>query len=142
MGKVEAGRVEVDLTEDHEAAQAPASDANVIVEDGPGGGKKTLPERAELMPDGSVRLKMLKPVALTIKGANGKTREETYSELVFNELSGADMRLIMQASDERKPIVGFARATGINMSVMGALFDKMGTRDINAASACISFLSE
>jgi hypothetical protein len=136
------GKVEVDLSDEEQAGQAPATDAKVIVEDGPGGGKKTLPDRAELLPDGSVRLQMLRPVPLTIKGANGKTREETYSELVFNELSGADMRMILQASAERQPIVGFARATGISMAVMSALFDKMGTRDINAASACISFLSE
>jgi hypothetical protein len=141
MGRIETGKVEVDLTQDEQGAAPEAASEAVIIEDRPEG-KKTLPERAQLLADGSVRLPLLKPVPLTIKGSNGKTREEVYSDLVFRELNGADMRMVMQASPERQPIVGFARATGISMAVMTALFDKMGTRDINAASACISFLSE
>lgn len=135
----------VDLTEADatgaDGAQREAGSEPVVIETAESG-KASLPDRAEMLPDGTVRLKLSRVVALTIKAANGMTREETFSELVFRELNGSDMRALLQAPPERQPVIGFSRSTGINIAIMTALFDKMSVRDINAASACISFLAE
>lgn len=99
-----------------------------------------LPERAVDNGDGTITLTLIKPVSLTIKGADGKTREERYEALVFHELVGADMRKIMQAPEQRRVDAMLAAALRMPQVTAGALFDRMGRRDIEAATSVATFL--
>lgn len=136
----------IDDGEDATAAAAP-SDTPVVVVEGENGdelGGGELPARAVLNDDGSVTLALVKPIVLRIKSsANGKEREETYRELVFHELTGLDLRLAAQESDDMKrTIVTMARATRMTTIRMNVLFDRLAQRDVKGATDVIAYFQE
>lgn len=115
--------------------------AAVIVDDDAEEKKTKLPARAIRNDDGTITLPLLAAVTLTVKNARG-TKEESYSDLVFHEMTGLDLRLISQAPAEKQTIVAMARATRISTQRMDALFDRLKAKDVTAAAAVISFLQE
>ena len=135
-----------------EDGEDPATDAGlpdvavVVVEDESGdeSTRPELPVRAVLNGDGSVTLVLVKPVVLRIKSsAGGKEREETYRELVFHELTGLDLRLAAQETDDMKrTIVTMARATRMTTVRMNVLFDRLAQRDVKGATDIISYFQE
>ncbi len=145
MSEKSANTIVIDETEDpgHGVGGRTAAEirAAVVVEDE--GEEKTtkLPARAIRNDDGTVTLPLLAPVTLTIKTGRGSS-DETYSELVFHEMTGADLRLIAQAKPEMQTIVALARATRISTPRMNGLFDLLKAKDVTAAAAVISFLQE
>lgn len=128
----------VDESDDEGQARGPA----VVVEDDEQPKAGQLPARATLNDDGSVTLALVKPVTLTIrKGENEK--QETYAELTFRELTGADLRVVAQEKDEMKrTILTLARATGMSSVRMNVLFDRLAQRDVGGATAVISYFQE
>lgn len=129
----------VDESDTDEPRRGPAV---VIEEDGEQPKAGQLPARATLNDDGSVTLALVKPVTLTIrKGENEK--QETYAELTFRELTGADLRVVAQEKDEMKrTILTLARATGMSSVRMNVLFDRLAQRDVGGATAVISYFQE
>ena len=121
-----------------------ATDAIVIeTEDGEDLGKAELPDRATLNDDGSVTLKLVKPVTLRIKTGSGKERDEVYESLAFHELTGLDIRLASQESDEiKRTIVFLARATRMSVARMNVLFDRLSSRDVKGATDVIAYFQE
>lgn len=104
--------------------------------------KAKLPARATLNDDGTVTLRLVKPAALTVS-KQGKERQETYTELTFRELTGADLRLVTLEKDEMKrTILTLARATGMSSVRMNVLFDKLPQRDVAGATAVIAYFQE
>jgi hypothetical protein len=103
--------------------------------------KAVLPARAVLNDDGTVTLALVRKVPLTIR-SGGKERHEVYSELVFHELSGLDLRLIAQTGEAMQTVTTLARATRMPVVRMNILFDHLSSRDVKAASEIITFLSE
>lgn len=101
-----------------------------------------LPARAVRNDDGSYTLPLLKPVELKIMKGGSLVRTERVAELRLRELNGADMRMVMQASAEMQAVTTLARAADIPTQKMTVIFDRMGARDIAAATAIVSFLSE
>lgn len=137
------------VIEDAEDAMSDAGlpDAAVVVvedENGDGSSRPELPARATVNDDGSVTLALVKPVVLRIKSsAGGKEREETYRELVFHELTGLDLRLAAQETDDMKrTIVTMARATRMPTVRMNVLFDRLAQRDVKGATDIISYFQE
>lgn len=131
--------LKVDLTRAEAVDEAAVS--LPVVEDGDQKSTR-LPDRAVLNDDGSVTLPLKREIPLSIKGSDGRTREDVFTTLTFHELLGADMRLILQAAADKQPVVTFARSTRLSQAVMTALFDKLSLKDINDGSAIVSFLSE
>lgn len=119
-------------------------DGAVIEEGGEEAASKAakLPARAVRNDDGSYTLPLLKPVELKIKKSGVVIRTENVDELRLRELTGADMRIILQASADMQPVTTLARAADIATQRMVVIFDNMGARDIAAATAIVSFLSE
>lgn len=117
--------------------------ANIVIEeDAEGDPKKTkLPTRAVRNDNGSVTLPLVKAVGFTVKSSTGSRREEV-KELTFHELTGADLRIMAQQSEDMKPVVAFARSTRIATNRMAVIFDQLGSRDVKAGGDIISFLSE
>jgi hypothetical protein len=115
--------------------------AAIVVEgeDGEEAASAALPKRAVLNGDGTVTLSLLKPVTLTIR-TGGKEKQETYKELVFRELTGADVRLVTQEQDEmRRTIMALARSTGMTSIRMNVLFDRLSQRDVKGATEVIAY---
>ena len=113
---------------------------NLVEDEEPG--KKGLPARAVLNADGTVTLQLVKPVVLTIS-KGGQERSETFAELTFRELTGADLRVVAQEKDDmRRTIMTLARATGTSSVVMNVLFDRMAQRDVAGATEVISYFQE
>ncbi len=133
-----------DAVVDESDADEPRRGPAVVVEAEDGEQPKAgqLPARATLNDDGSVTLALVKPVTLTIrKGENEK--QETYAELTFRELTGADLRVVAQEKDEMKrTILTLARATGMSSVRMNVLFDRLAQRDVGGATAVISYFQE
>lgn len=128
-----------DVVED--ANEALSLSGAVVVEDEEPG-KKGLPARATLNADGTVTLQLVKPVVLTIS-KGGQERSETFSELTFRELTGADLRVVAQEKDDmRRTIMTLARATGTTSVVMNVLFDRMAQRDVAGATEVIGYFQE
>ncbi len=96
-----------------------------------------LPDRATQNNDGSVTLPLLYPQKLTIRKA-GKERTETYSELTFHRLTGADQRAISATSDDTVNVVAFARSTRTSQAIMNVLYDRLDAADITAAAQVLS----
>lgn len=124
-----------------ETANAVLPEAVVIeTEDGEDLGKAELPDRATLNDDGSVTLKLVKAVTLRIKTGAGKERDEVYDALTFHELTGLDIRLASQESDEiKRTIVFLARATRMSTARMNVLFDRLSSRDVKGATDVVSY---
>lgn len=113
----------------------------VVDEDAALGGE--LPAHAVRNDNGTVTLTLRKPVTLTIRNSRGGERSETYAELTFRDLNGADFRAIGAAAPAAQQVVTLARSTGIREAVMNALFDKMTGADIIDAGQCaLSFLPD
>lgn len=130
-----------DLVDDDETEE-PRQSAVIVEDDDELERKPTLPARATLNADGTVTLKLVKPITLTISKA-GKERQETCAELTFRELTGADLRIVAQEKDEMKrTILTLARATGMSSPRMNVLFDRMAQRDVGGATAVISYFQE
>lgn len=133
-------RVNIDLDEDQAGTSTVAGDvqvtggevaatADVIDEDV--NELDRLPAHAKTNADGSVTLPLLYPRELQIR-KDGKIRVDTYAQLVFHRLTGADQRAIAAARDDMMSVVAFARSTRLSQAVMNALFDKMDAADIAA----------
>ncbi len=132
----------IDESEDEPAgATTAAAGAAVVVEDGSEEKATKLPARAVPNGDGTVTLALLAPVTLTVKTGRGSS-EEVYAELTFHELTGRDLRQIAQAKADMQTVVALACATRISVARMNALFDLLKQKDVTAAAAVISFLSE
>jgi len=132
----------IDDSEDGTAGvAATAAGAAIVVEDGSEEKAAKLPARAVLNDDGTVTLTLLAPVTLTVKTGRGAS-EEVYAELTFHELTGKDLRQIAQAKADMQTVVALACATRISVPRMNALFDLLKQKDVTAAAAVISFLSE
>lgn len=131
------------VVEDDEGDQAARGPTVVVeAEDGeePKAGK--LPARATLNDDGTVTLALVKPVTLTIRKGESE-KQETYGELTFRELTGADLRLVALEKDEMKrTILTLARATGMTSIRMNVLFDRLAQRDVGGATAVIAYFQE
>lgn len=93
-----------------------------------------LPEGATQNADGTVTLRLQKPVRVKIKKATGEIREETYSSLTLRPFTGADLRAIQSTPAEMQNIVTFSRAAGIREVVMNSLYDRMNATDIIKAA--------
>lgn len=120
-------------------------DQPVLIEDEAEGEvkQKKLPARAIRNDDGTVTLPLLKPVTIGFKSSTtAKVRQETTSELTFHELTGADLRIVMQQTPDMQPVALLARSARIAINRMTPLFDRMAQRDISAATDIVSFLSE
>ena len=107
----------------------------VVDEDAELGGG--LPVRAILNRDGTVTLPLREAVPLTVRSATHGERTQTYDKLTFRRMRGADIRAVTAASDDSRPVVLMARATGISPMVMNALFDRMDGADIMDAQECV-----
>ncbi|MEP9350567.1 phage tail assembly protein [Xanthobacter sp. KR7-225] len=133
--------IDLDETKAGAAATAPAA---VVVDDDPGlvvdeeqdlvGG---LPARAVRNGDGTVTLPLRFPVALTVRSSTGATRTESYAELTFHRLTGADIRALQSASKESQPALLLARSSRTREAVMNAVFDRMDAADIADASKVV-----
>lgn len=138
--------VTVDMTDVvDETGKSGAQDASVEVVEGVAEReekKAVLPARARHNGDGTITLPLLKPVTINIKGADQRVRSETYAELTFHELTGADLRATAQAKPDMQGITAFACSTKTPVSLMRAVFDAMSSRDVKAGSDILSFLSE
>lgn len=96
-----------------------------------------LPARAVRNADGTVTLPLRYPVALTVRSSAGATRTETYAELTFHRLTGADIRALQSASKESQPALLLARSSRTREAVMSAVFDRMDAADIADASLVV-----
>lgn len=129
--------------EESDAGQAVDLGAGIVDEGADDASKKAkLPERAIRSEDGSITLPLLRPVEIKFTKNGQVTRSETVESLRLRELNGADMRIVLQASSDMQPVVTLARAADMTTQKMTVIFDRLGARDIAAATAIVSFLSE
>ncbi|WP_439596457.1 hypothetical protein [Falsiroseomonas sp.] len=133
------GRVVVDITEDVHApqTQAPASAAGAVpvLDDDP----DAIPARAEVLPDGTVRLPLLFPVTLRYRQTHrDAVREEPVDALTFHRLNGADLRAVAAATPEAQTMVALARSARIPERRFGLMFDQMDAADIGDAQRCVA----
>lgn len=96
-----------------------------------------LPSGTTRNADGSVTLKLQPPVSIQIRDASGQVRTDTYDELVFNPLNGADLRAIYATKPDMYSVMCFARSTRIKVQVMNALYDKLNAADIIKGSSIL-----
>lgn len=144
MTKLSISQRAPDAVVEEDDGEQPALGPAVVVESDDGGEPKAgqLPARATLNDDGSVTLALVKPVTLTIRKGDSE-KQETYAELTFRELTGADLRLVAQEKDEMKrTILTLARATGMTSIRMNVLFDRLAQRDVGGATAVIAYFQE
>lgn len=99
-----------------------------------------LPERAVQNDDGTVTLPLRRPVTLSVRNAAGKVTETVYSELVFNELFGSDMRAITSAKEDARVDVLLSRSLKIPQAVARALFDQLTRKDAEDVVSVAGFL--
>lgn len=131
------------IVDEDETEELRQTSAVVVEDDGAEEGLAgKLPPRAVLNDDGSVTLPLTKPVTLTIRKGD-KDTPETYTNLVFHELTGADMRLVTQEKDEMKQtVMTLARSTRMSSVRMNVLFDRLSQRDIKGATDIIKYFQE
>ncbi|MFC5423587.1 hypothetical protein ACFPOB_29020 [Bosea eneae] len=144
MSKLSISQRAPDAIVEEDDGEQPARGPAVVVESDDDGEPKAgqLPARATLNDDGSVTLALVKPVTLTIRKGDSE-KQETYAELTFRELTGADLRLVAQEKDEMKrTILTLARATGMTSIRMNVLFDRLAQRDVGGATAVIAYFQE
>lgn len=131
----EADDAVVVLDEDGGPAGTRGDDVGVPVlreDKEPAGG---LPKGAKELDDGRVRLPLLYPVTLRYKKpGSDAVREETYGELVFGRLHGADVEAIAASGSSAFLVTGIARSTRMHVAKMKLVFAQMDARDINAAA--------
>lgn len=132
------------VVEEDEGEELKKTGVGIVVEAEDGEQPKAghLPARATLNDDGSVTLALVKPVTLTIRKGESE-KQETYAELTFRELTGADLRVAALEKDEMKrTILTLARATGMSSVRMNVLFDRLAHRDVGGATAVIAYFQE
>lgn len=121
-----------------EAAPAPATPDAVTIDETADGLK--LPEGAELLPDGSVRLTLRMPVALQWRTArNPEVTEERFEHLVLHRLTGAGLRAIQAASAGSQVVVALAHSARMPEMKFGPLFDRMDAADAVAAAKVVEY---
>lgn len=128
----------VDLTEDAGAAVTAAAGPDVVVvaEDGD---EAPLPKRAVLQDDGSIVLPLIYPVTLRFKRpSSDQVREESFDQLHFRRMTGADMRAIAAATAGAGSMVTLARSARIPEAKFSPIFDRMDAADIDDAFAVVS----
>ena len=132
------------VIEDDGMIDLPATGAGVVLEgegDEAVAKQASLPERAIRNDDGTVTLRLIRPVTLTIRTSSGQS-DEVYDTLTFREMTGLNLRMIAQAPPAKQTVVALSQATGIKQHRMEPLFDLMLARDVTAAAAVIGFLQE
>jgi len=96
-----------------------------------------LPKQAVLQRDGTVKLPLLFPVTLVYQiGTHGPRKEETYADLHFRRLNGADM-VAIQETETGKSVVAIARSTKLHAGLMHRLHARMDAADIVACGKVI-----
>lgn len=137
MADIARDEIMVDLTEGAGATeQAAAEDVVVVTEDG---GEVPLPKRAAPQNDGSIVLPLLYPVKLRFKRpSSDEVREESFDQLHFRRMTGADMRAISAATAGAGPMVTLARSARIPEAKFSPIFDRMDAADIDDAFAVVS----
>jgi len=92
-----------------------------------------LPKGAVENPDGSVTLQLLHPRELRIASGQGQVRIESYTELTFHRLTGADLNAIRGTVAEHQSVVLFTRSTRLRAAVMRVLYEKLDAADVTRA---------
>lgn len=98
---------------------------------------RVLPRGAVKNADGSVTVTLDHPKAVTIRTAQGAVRAETYRELTFHRLTGADLSAIRATAREHQDLVLFTRSSRIRTAVMSALYPKLDAADITRCGRVI-----
>ena len=94
-----------------------------------------LPENAKLNEDGSVTLTLSRKAAIKYKGGDGTIVEKPVDDvLVFNRLTGGDLRAMMSATGPNANLTLFNRSTTLT-------FDALDAQDASAALAIIGFFT-
>lgn len=132
QGSMPAG--EEDLIIDTTGGEAAA--VPVLHEDG---AAPELPPGAVRQEDGSVVFALQYPCAITYRRqSDGAKREEELKQLHLHRLTGADMRAITAASQEKMTAVALARSARMNEAKMALFFDRMDGADAAAAMEIVS----
>lgn len=101
-----------------------------------------LPAGAVRNDDGTISLTLFAPIDVIYRSSRGGDRTETYAELIFGRLNGADIRAVQAASPAAQGVVLLARSTKIREGVMNALWDRMDGSDIAAAQDIVKLFLE
>ena len=125
------------------AAPAPAEPVDpdvVVVAPAAEDEEDALPKTAALQPDGSVILTLAYPVVMRWKPSNSdQVREERRDTLRFYRLTGADMRVLMNAGKGNAVPTGLARSCRMAVGVFNALYDRMDGADSQAAAQVLNY---
>jgi len=98
-----------------------------------------LPDRATLLPDGTVRLDFEFPCKLEYRDTRGTVaRVETFDHLVLRRLQGPDMRRILDAKNATN--AALARSAGLTPAKLALLVNAMDSADVGAAQQVINEL--
>lgn len=119
----------VDETEEPKARAVATADLDEAESD-----EKILPRGAVRNEDGSVTISLDYPKSISIRASTGAVRQETFSELTFHRLTGADLNAFRSTAPEHQTVMLFTRATRTKHTVMSALFAKLDTADITRCS--------
>jgi hypothetical protein len=132
-------KVAMEFTEDAElVAAAPPSPAETSAEEDATGAVE-LPKAAVLAEDGSVTLKLKRPITVGTIEPGGAKGACVYAELTLHELTGADLRKLMSAKREDAPILMLQLSTRLTLHRARQLFDQMTQSDITALTRVIDF---
>lgn len=124
----------IDTTDGAQAAADPA-----VPELSEGDAEPELPKGAVRQPDGSVVLAFAYPCAIKYRRRSDQaTREETLEQLHLHRLTGADMRAVTAASQDKMIVVAIARSARISEQKMGLFYDRMDAADAAAAMEIVS----
>ena len=125
-----------DVVELPAEAEAAAGDEVVRADAAPA---DDLPKAARRNADGSVTLALLHPRTLRTQRGGETVREESYAELVFHRMTGADLRAMASAGKDSALTVGFQKSTRLAHAIAAALFDKLDAEDAGNALAIVGF---
>jgi hypothetical protein len=101
-----------------------------------------LPENAKLNEDGSVTLTLSRKAAIKYKGGDGTIVEKPVDDvLVFNRLTGGDLRAMMSATGPNANLTLFNRSTKLGEAKGPLTFDALDAQDASAALAIIGFFT-
>ncbi|GAB0119482.1 phage tail assembly protein [Acidisoma sp. 7E03] len=131
--------IDIPLTDDQADSQAkPKEEPGVVVLPATDDDAETLPKNAKELEDGSVVLTLRHPRTLKFREGAGPVREEHYEQLTFRRLTGADMRIIMNAS-KNSSTIAIARSIGMRPLLFDRLHDMMDGSDVTACAQVISY---
>lgn len=129
------------LAEEPEAAAAPVPDDAVTIDEA--AGKTKLPDGAELLPDGSVRLVLRIPVTVKYRSArSAEITEERTEELRLHRLTGGALRAIQAASPGAQSVVALSHSARMSEAKFAPLYDRMDAADANAAAQVVLYFLE